>query len=185
MTTTIAHCNRNGAGGSRGFTLTEIMVAMSLGLMISAAVLSSFGFIGRSSLGIAHYSTMNSESRNGLELFARDVRMAQDISGFSETGLTLHIPVGSGGTSPVIYRYNSEAKTFEREDAAGEIENLMRHVEEFVFRRFTVLQEEATNNLGTKQIQLQLRMVRPVLQRETSDKVISARYIMRNKRVST
>lgn len=183
MTTTIARSKDVRPGGTRGFTLTEVMVAMSLGLMISAAVLSSFGFIGRSSLGIAHYSNMNSESRNGLEHFARDVRAAQGISGFSETNLTLHVP-DSGGIRQTTYRYNTDTKAFERVNDAGDVEKLMSHVEEFIFRRYNVLQSEASNDLETKQIQLQLKMVRPVLQRETSDKVISARYIMRNKRVS-
>ena len=97
---------------------------MGLSLMIMAAVLSSYVFLGRNftrSLGLssANEPTLESQGRRTLSYFAQDVRMASSvvpaIAAPSVTPsvttsefrmMTLILPVASG-TKSVIYYYNN------------------------------------------------------------------------------
>ncbi len=168
----------------QGFTLTEILIVMTISVFLSGVIFSAFGFVTRSSFAIANYADMTSEGRRGLEIFARDVRSARDVIDFSESSLTLVLAEPGGVLSEVVYRYDPVSATFRRE-ANGDSQVLMTAVQDdFRFSRFNLLREEASNNAETKQIHLQLSMARRVIARETTEKVISARYIMRNKTVA-
>ena len=96
---------------------------MGLSLMIMAAVLSSYVFLGRNftrSLGLssANEPTLESQGRRTLSYFAQDVRMASslDTSGSapnvtpSETGMTLILPTASGTKSVTYYFNNTSAE---------------------------------------------------------------------------
>lgn len=183
MTTTTVHSTDFRQRGRRAFTLTELMIVMTLSVILSGAIFASFGFILRSGMAIVNYSDMTSEGRRGLEIFARDVRTAEDILDFSEDSLTLRVREPGDVILEVTYRFNEEDRRFERV-VDGQVQVLMNDVRQFFFRRFNVLQEPAANNLETKQIQLELSMVKEVIGRETSERVVSARYIMRNKQVT-
>ncbi len=182
MITTTGHFNRKGRLAA-GFTLTELMIVMTLTVIMSGALFSAFGFVLRSSLSISNYVDMTSAGRRGLEYFARDVRMADDISNFSENAMTLQIDPRNSTPYEVTYRYVEADEAFEREEA-GNIRVLMNDVKEFHLRRFNVVGTETVSDLETKQIQLELSMIKEVLGRDTSEKVVSARFIMRNKKVA-
>lgn len=178
MTTTTAHCK---AENRSGFTLVEAMVTTALVSIVFAALFSSWGFIAKSNMSIANYVEMNTAGRKGLEVFARDVRTARTVVDFSSTGMTLVLD-SKNGPVDVHYVYDQQAKTVSR-SAAGSREVIFSDVEELVLSRFTVLDTPATNALETKLIQLELEMVKNVIARKTTKKIVSARYIMRNKRV--
>lgn len=165
----------------RGFTLTEVMIGMALASLIATAVFASWGLIARSTVSIANYTEMNSNGRRGLETFARDIRMARDIRDFSSSGLTLIMD--DDGEELIHYDYDSANQVVRRE-ADDETEPLFRNVDTFMLTRFALSRREATNDLETKQIQLELSMVRPTLRHETTKKIVSARYIMRNKKMT-
>lgn len=163
------------------------MVAMSLGLLIGGTIFSALIFMGKSTLGIANYSNMNTESRLGLEQFGRDVRSARDVvDGFSATAFTLVIPRADGSGDDLIryeYRPDDPEMPLVRMEAASE-QVLMNNVEELEFRYYNLQGGAATVRIEVKQIQLSLRMVRRAITIDNTEQVVSARYILRNKRVS-
>lgn len=168
--------------GRLGFSLPEVLIAMTLSSMLLAAVFSSWTFIARSNLSIANYSEMNTGARMGLEVFAKDVRTAEQISGdFTPHRMTLHF--GEDASDEVLYFYDAEAQAVIRQTSQGR-EAVFEDVEHLELSRFMVTGAPATNPLGTKLIQIELRMVKPVLAGKTTQNIVSARYIMRNKRVS-
>ncbi len=184
MTTTMLSHAKRPLNARKGFTLTELMVVMTLTVVLGGALFSAFGFIMRSSYAIANYAEMTSEGRRGLEVFARDLRQARDLTDFSETSLTLLL--GSSDEMPyeVTYLYDPNEQVFERYND-GETRVLMRDVQDdFRFSAFNLLHEETGNLKEIKQVHLNLSMVQRVLVRDTSEKVISARYVMRNKSVA-
>jgi prepilin-type N-terminal cleavage/methylation domain-containing protein len=201
MTTTTARFNPFGesrAGRMRpdsrrsGFTLVEILISSVLGSIVMAGVLSTFLFIGRSAVSVSNYGEMEAEARRGLEMFSQDVRMARDLTNFSATSVTLTVPT-STGVHFVIYSYNAGTKTFFRRAgatataaAAATPVPIIRHVEVFSLKRYNLQQQLASNNLETKQLQLELRAVRRDFTKAiNTNTVLSARFIMRNKRVSS
>jgi prepilin-type N-terminal cleavage/methylation domain-containing protein len=163
-----------------GFTLVELLLTMVVSSMILAGILGTWLFIAKSSVAIAEYSDMNAFGRRGLEYFARDVRMAHAVSNFSSTGLTLDVD----GVGTVRYEFDSVQGVFRRK--VGDTESIIfRDVEELRLSRINILRNPAANDLETKQIQIDALVSTTILSRRISQKIISAQYIMRNKKVST
>ena len=108
-------------------------VGMSLALMVMTAVLTTYVMIGRNftrSLGLTSMNqpSLESQARRTLAAFARDVRMASDISGTpSATSLTLTLPQASG-TTTVAYSYDSTAGTLTRTPSGGTAQVLQSNI---------------------------------------------------------
>lgn len=167
----------------KGFSLVEVMVATSLGMLVAGAIFSSFLFVARSSVSIINYAEMNSESRSGLEIFGRDIRSARAISsGFSTTGFT--ITRFDGNTVRYVYRSTDTAKPLVRISSSGDETVIMEGVEDLNFFYYNLQGMEATVPLEVKQIQLQLKLIRKTISLDNTDRVVSARFILRNKKVS-
>ena len=182
-----------------GFTLTEVIVASTLSTLVLAGVLSAFLLIGRTAYSSSSYSEMEAQVRRALEIFGADARKAADLRWHSHRSVTLYV-AASSGTNPITYAYDGDVSsdghgTFYR--LAGEATStlprqvLVRGVaDDFAFERFKLEQalipnNSAANDLETKQLQITLRAGRKgattVAQTQGA---VSARYILRNKRVS-
>jgi prepilin-type N-terminal cleavage/methylation domain-containing protein len=195
MTTSIAKSEARSQSGIEkfvrraraGFSVVELMIAMTISSMALAAVLSTVTFVARSTVSTTDYADMDREARSGLEIFARDVRMAQGVLNFTANSVTLDV-VRSSGTSAVPYTYVPSRKTFYRFYGTSAEQALITNIESFRLSRYSIALDvngqptEATQDIETKQIQLELRSVRSGPAKAfASNNVVSARYILRNK----
>ncbi|WP_221030623.1 PilW family protein [Actomonas aquatica] len=175
-----------------GLTLVEVMVGASLASFVLAGVVSTFLFLGRSGANISNYSEMETEARGGLELFAQDTRQASDLYWNSASSVRLSV-----GGSSITYAYNSGDQTFTRTTGSGSTV-LVSGVSEFSFTGYMITGTSvALNDLSTaakrdaasdvtKQLQVYLKASRSSVTVTTAtNTVLSARYILRNKRVTT
>ncbi|MEO5959159.1 MAG: prepilin-type N-terminal cleavage/methylation domain-containing protein [Opitutaceae bacterium] len=180
-----------------GFTLMEVLIAATISAVVLAGVLTSFLMMGRSGYNASNYSVMETEARRALETFSQEARMASNIAWSSATSVTFTV-VNSTTTYTVTYAYDAStsganARTFYRK--LGDVSSssprlvLVWGVSEFAFQRYKVVNGvdySAANDLETKQIQLTLRSVRTgVTTVATTNAVLSARVVLRNKVVST
>jgi Tfp pilus assembly protein PilW len=180
---------------AQGFTLVEVLIAATLSTFVLAGVLSAFLFISRTSFRASGYSEMEAEVRRGLDAFARDARNATDVRWLGAQSLTLTV-----NGRPVTYAYDSvpASSTFrsfyrlEGDAGSGQPRTiLVRGVSsDFAFHRFKLTQpgvadNPAANDSETKLLQLTLRTARTsVATVGASQSAISARYMLRNKRVA-
>lgn len=161
-----------------------------------SGVLGAFLFFGRTGVAISHYQAMETELRRGLELFSEDVRMATDIQWGGPWQVTLEVPGGQSASRPVTYFFEPASDgaatgSLYRMGEDGRRERLVGDVSsDFAFQRYKLEQpgrpdNTATSDLETKQLQLSLRTLRTTPGGPASTQAaISARYILRNKRVS-
>jgi hypothetical protein len=158
-----------------------VLIGIVLGAMLMGAVMSSYVFVAKSCVSINDYTDLDLEARKAIERFSREVRAASDISGFSTSGMTLTVR-GASGLYTVNYTYVPNDKAFYRAYGTSEQEALLTGVESLTLKRFNLLHNAASNDLETKQIQLDAKTVRSggVKFRATNN-VLSARFIMRNK----
>ncbi len=184
----------------RGFTLSEVIIASTLSVFVLAGVLSAFLFIGRTSFAASSYSELEAEARRGLEVFAEDVRMARDVRWNGPQSLTLLLPGEDKDPLTITYAYDSDPQSptyrcfYRVVGEAGSAEPrraLIRNLApDFAFKRYKleqpgVIDNTAGNDLETKQIQLTLRAIRSgSTVAATTNSVVSARYVLRNKKVS-
>ncbi len=175
----------------RGMTLVELMVSSTLAAFILTGVLTMFLFLGRSSANIINYSEMEAEARNGLEYFAQDTRQAADLVWNSADSITLTV-----GANAITYAFSSTTGTFTRTTGATTV-TLIEGINSFTFSGYKVTGEavdlsdlstashRTAASTVTKQVQLYVLASRQSTTVTTAtNTVLSARYILRNKRVS-
>lgn len=183
-----------------GFSLVEVMVATGISTLVLTGVLSAFLFIGKAGFNTSSYSEMEAQLRRGLDTFANDARMAKDITWNSSRSITLYLPNASNGSTQVTYTYDNSttgatAGCFYRVLGAASStlprRVLVRNVaSDFSFARYKldlngVTDNTAVNDLETKLIQINLRVARSgATAGTTSQTSRSARYLLRNKRVT-
>lgn len=188
---TIAHSPLKQAYRS-GFTLVEVMVSAALGGILLIAVLTSFLFLGRSGANMQNYAEMESQARRAIERFGQEVRMAKDAKWISSNSLELTVVTSSGDEKTYIYTYDPAKRTFDRQHGSVTT-TLLSGISEFVFTAYqintTSLDLNNPDTLAdasavTKQIQISLSTVRSNRTvADATNTVISARFILRNKRV--
>ena len=122
----------------------------------------------------------------------------KNLTWTSTSSVTLTVVTSTSATYLVTYAYDSStsgttSKCFYRvlgaATSTSERRILVRNVTEFSFRRYKVVNGvdfTATNDLETKQLQITLRSVRTAVTTvDTTNAVLSARVVLRNKIVST
>jgi prepilin-type N-terminal cleavage/methylation domain-containing protein len=172
----------------RGFTLTELLVAVGLSGLVLGAILAAFLFLARTGLRLEFYNDMEHQARTALEVFARDTREASAITWNSAHSVTLTV-----AATPITYAHADGR--FSRTTTAG-TKVLITGITAFSFKGYSVPGAElppvgdATSRTNasrlTKQLQISLQSSRAQPGTATAThKVLSARYILRNKRVTT
>jgi type II secretory pathway pseudopilin PulG len=188
------------AAAREGFTLAEVIIATTLSALVLAGVLSAFLMVGRTGFAAGNYSEIDAQVRRALETVGADAREALDLRWHSPQSVTLYLPSTGAGRRAVTYGYDSvptsaDFRSFFRlegdETSSAPRLILARDVApDLAFQRFKLVNASGTDNsahndLETKQLQLTLRVARrhPTTV-ATTQTATSARYILRNKRVT-
>lgn len=174
-------------------------MAAALSGLVLAGVLGAFVFIVQTGQRAAGYSSLEVEVRRGLEVFARDARAAVGVRWEDAQRLRLVLP--GAGPPEVLYAYDRDPgsatfRSFYRQElraaGAGPRQVLVRGLApDFAFRRYRLAvaggeAAPAANDLETKQLQLVFRAHAAPAGggAGASQAAISARYVLRNKKVS-
>lgn len=187
MITTTQPRRRKSAGLQQGFTLVEVMICASIGSFVLLGVLTMFLFLGRSSVNLGNYSDMEAQSRKALELFAEDTRQASSVTWASSESVTMSV-------NGVDVTYTFASGTFSRTKTSLTT-RLVTGITSFTFLAYTINGTAITNfadatartiaNHTTKQIQISLSAARNSRTVATSTNIVlSARYVLRNKTVT-
>lgn len=165
-----------------GFTLVELLISLTLVMMLTLALLTSYVFIARGDRSLQNYGDMNAQARKLLDQLGQDLRAATDVTDFTVSSLTLSVPTNTAGTATedVIWDYDSVAGTVTRQSGA-QTTTLARDVHTFAFFYANGNNVQTTSLVEVKQVQLSLRMLRLVASAVTSEYVISAQFTMRAK----
>lgn len=192
MTITTLSQNRSDASRrARGFTLVEVLIAATLSSFILAGTLSAFLFLGRSGMNLRNYNDMESQARKSLEIFAQDTRQASSVTWTTAESVTLVVP-DAGSTTNIYYTYASG--TFTRKTTSGTA-TLLSGITNFTFSAYdingTAITDLSTASARTtaanitKQIQISLSAARSSQTVATATNIVlSARYVLRNKKVT-
>jgi len=65
--------------GRAAFTLVELMVASSVGMMVLAAVSFMSLYASRSSIAVINYTDLEAKSRYALDVISRELRQASQV----------------------------------------------------------------------------------------------------------
>jgi Tfp pilus assembly protein PilW len=165
-----------------GFSLVELLISLTLVMMLTLALLSSYVFIARGDRSLQNYGDMNSQARKLLEQLGQDLRAATDVTDFTASTLALTVPTNAAATTTqdVVWEFNSVDGTVTREDSSTSA-TYARDVQSFAFYYANGNNVQTTSLVEVKQVQVSLRMLRLVASSTTSQYVISAQFTMRAK----
>lgn len=162
----------------RGFTLAELLVALAIMSIVLASMYPAIIQLAQGSESVVNYTEMNTLTRNALERFGRDARMARNIKLATDYRVILDVQ----GVD-VEYRYYPDVGAFYRE-VNGNQQLLLTDSEDLLFSFYDLRQNPTTDINEVKHVQLEAEMQRQVLQLFNTNYIISARFMMRNRRVS-
>ncbi len=181
MTTTSAATDTSRR--SRGFSLVEVLMAVSLSSLVLAGVFSATIFVNQSGFALENYSSMEGSYQRMLTRFSRDAWMASDAKWVNSHTLRLETIKGE-----VEYRYVSADGAFIRKDSSGE-NILLTDISSLQFRAFDSNGNDiplqgnfASASTATKSTQLVIQTNRSVPMGWSNDASLStARFMLRNK----
>ena len=170
------------------FTLAETMVSVTILAIVLASIIPTFVFFTKSITGLGNYTIMSGESRGALELFGRDLHSAEDLLLASASEVEVLLPEEMGGTT-VNYKYNAADRNLTRKktDDSGTVlseDILFEDVDAFKFVYYNRLSMDVSNSPSilaeTKSVQINAKLLKKVITSNTTDYIISARFLMRN-----
>jgi prepilin-type N-terminal cleavage/methylation domain-containing protein len=181
-----------------GFTLTELLIAASLGSIILAGVLSTFLMLVRSGIRVSNYSVMESETRRAFEQLGIDSRMANNfVSNYTSgviTSFTLTIPSEDlTAQRTVTYGFDTSDSTNKKlyyvpgtdpSATTGRV-ILCSSVNGLTFLRYdsagTLIPASTASDAGVKHIQVSVSVSRSTIGVVAATQVIrSSAFTMRN-----
>jgi type II secretory pathway pseudopilin PulG len=171
---------------ARAFSLVELLISLTLVMLLTLALLTSYVFIARGDRSLQNYGDMNAQARKLLERLGEDLRAATDVTDFTASSLTLTVPTNTTATTTedVTWDYNSVDGSVTRQAGTSAPSTLARDVQTFAFYYANGNNVETTSLVEVKQVQLSMRMLRLVASSVTSEYVISAQFTMRAKSTS-
>lgn len=179
----------------RAYTMVELIVSTGLLGLVMVSMVGTFMVFASGSKGVAAYTEMSQQSRKALELFARDIRSADDVRVATPHNVLVSLPEDAyyyGGSAQ--YTFDQDLGIFSRiiRDLSGAVssnEILLDGVEQFAFGYFDPLgqplnDEQESLLLSIKSVQIDAEMVRTISRTDATDYIISARFMMRNRPVT-
>lgn len=91
--------------GGGGWTLLEMMIAVGLFSIASAAMGSAYVFSLRSFQALSNYSILDQQNREVIDLITREVRQANSVTSFANDH-TRQLTLVDGDRNTVTYNFN-------------------------------------------------------------------------------
>lgn len=174
-----------------GFTLTELIVASSISLIVLTGVLTTVLMTIRTGIRISNYSSMETETRKAFEQLGIDARMANNFqshfTGNVITAFTLTIPSNDlTSQRQVTYGYDTSTSGNRKlyyvpgsspSATTGRV-TLINYVTDLSFLRYNIsdalIPASTTSDAGVKHIQISVSVTR------SSSSVAAATQVIRS-----
>jgi prepilin-type N-terminal cleavage/methylation domain-containing protein len=124
--------------GSRGFSLTELQMALAVSAVILTALLSFTVYASKCFAALENYVDLEQKSQNALDTMTRNIRQTQTLSSYSTrtvngTLVTNRLTfIDEDGTS-LIYNYTNNVLL---QSKGGEVSMLLTNVDFLTFQLY-------------------------------------------------
>jgi type IV pilus assembly protein PilW len=158
---------------NRAFTLIELMVSLGIGMVVLAAVTTSFRSQAKVYSAQEQINEMEQNARGALDIITREVKMA----GYRPTGMTLTgvtystsqlqiqadvngngalTPVGTEPNEVLIYAWDSTNKQITRKDGSNSAQVLADHITAFTFSYLDANGSATTTSSSIRQVSISI-----------------------------
>jgi Tfp pilus assembly protein PilW len=123
------------------FTMIELLVSLSVGMLLLTAGMSLYLFSLTSMTSMSNYAELNNQSRNASDFISRDVRCSTSVASASTNQLVLSAPDGTN----VTYAFDASGGTLIR-TKGGDGRKLLKGVSSLTFSLYQRPVSNATYN---------------------------------------
>lgn len=148
------------------FTLIELMVALTIGMIVMASVATTFTSQTRTYSAQEQINQMEQNARGALDIMSREIKMAgynpangtvTGVASYTSTTLTIQADLTGNGTistsssdyEQIAYAYDSTNKKITRQVGSGTVETLAENIDSLTFTYYqasgTTLATSASN----------------------------------------
>jgi hypothetical protein len=183
---------------SHAFTLTEVMVASSVGMMVLAAVGFMSLYASRSSLAVSNYTDLEAKSRYALDVISRELRQASAVLSYqTNSSVKTLVLTNTDQAAAITLAYDSGARMVSLQKTGESTQNILSECDRWDFALYqrtpfvtatNVTYYPATNSAGgidlriCKLISLSWKCSRLVAaQKLNTESVQAAQFVLRNK----
>lgn len=155
-----------------GFTLTELMVALAISMVVLAAVTTTFMAQAKFYNAQEQINEMQQNARGALDIMTRELKMAGykpnggtfDGVTYSTGQLLIQADLDSNGTistsssanEQITYAYNSTNNQITRKTGAGTAEVLAENITAFAFSYYDGTGTPTTTSANIRQVKLDI-----------------------------
>lgn len=172
--------NSVNAKKKRGFTLVEMMVAVTLSALSLALILSSFLAISTSLAASAHYREMHHEVRHAMDLLRRDIIRGSGVLQYSASNLLTVTTTAGVSTNAISVAYTFASNRLFRAEASDPSVVLAKGVEGVLFALYDVSGAGTTNLADAYSVGVKMGLKRQGVRTAYED-VLETRSRMRRK----
>ena len=172
------------------FSLVELMVSLSIGLMVLAAATVLWAYASKTTASLLNYVELSTTSKNALDRISQTIRNASAVESFSTNQMVLWIPRSDNttNTDKVTFTYDAATQKLTRTKGTEKM-TLLTECSYFEFKVFTRVPIDGTENLNpttttatAKVVQMKWNTSRKLTgDQNTSQSLISSRVVMRSK----
>jgi prepilin-type N-terminal cleavage/methylation domain-containing protein len=116
----------------RGFTLVEMMIALTVGALVTIVILFSFRSLSTSLKATEHYRDMHHDVRHAMDVMRQDITRGSAVSSYASSN-RLAMTVEGSNTNLVSVVYNLSSNSLSRTEASGSTNTLATGVDRVTF----------------------------------------------------
>jgi prepilin-type N-terminal cleavage/methylation domain-containing protein len=170
----------------RGFTLTEIIFTLAIGSFITAGVITSYVFCARGFRGLSNYNEMHEDGRRALDWFARDMRVALQISSCTSNQVVAVLPTAFNATgratgSNSVTHTLSGGQWSRSSATTGKATLLAKNVDTLNFQLLDAAGNITTQAHRAVSIGVNAHLSKQVMSTAQTEDFLSAGYRLRNR----
>jgi prepilin-type N-terminal cleavage/methylation domain-containing protein len=163
-----------------GWTLVEMLIAVTAGSIVLLAVAQLTLFTAKSFVALGNYDALDQSSQNALDILSKDIRQTQALTSFSTNQLVFKDWDGS----VISFTWDPNARTFTR-TKGGQSKVLLQQCD---FLSFSMYQRVCSNNFVwntttdpklAKLIALNWKCSRQIFQRKVNTESVQTATIVR------
>jgi prepilin-type N-terminal cleavage/methylation domain-containing protein len=180
----IINAKRTFRPGQRGFTLVELMVASVMSALVFAAIFSAYVFMARNLTRLANFQQQQVQNRRVLNLMAKDVNEATQVTAALPALLVLTLPTLPSATI-ITYTFDSTAHILTRQAVGPRPSDavLLSNLTTLAFSFYDSSGQATTSAITIKQVGLSYASAvgDPLNGTQSRDSVVSSRMVLRGK----
>ena len=167
---------------TRGFTLTEILVALALLALGLGMVLPTSFFVIKSNVSLGNSTVMTTQARHLVEQLGTDIRSAVSIIRNGERTLEITIEDPDNIQSTILYLYDPLSNSLSRKVDNGRARTLIDDIVSLKFAYYNSQDLETSKLIDTKKIEVQVTQeIETMLGNSQTYEQKSTRFVMRNR----